>query len=351
VAIRWLKRYAMDSVSDLRIREIAAEGKVDYISGKKVAIIGAGPAGLTAAFDLISKGHEVTVFEALDKPGGMTRYGIPEYRLPYDRLDADVAVITSLGVKIQYNTRIGQDISISELERNYDAVLVAIGLQQGRSTRIPGSDHKQVKKAVELLRKITQGKAFNIPQSAVVIGGGNVAMDIARSLARLQKENYGEVRITLTALEDFDHFLADAEEIKEAREEGIEILDSRGPKQCVTNDKGQLSGLVTLRVISIFDDDGRFAPSYDDSDEQVHPADMVIEAIGQMTDISLFGDELTERLEWNRGRLKVEQDGRSSEPWLWSAGDMVFGPDVVHAVADGHRVAASIEKHLATPGS
>jgi glutamate synthase (NADPH/NADH) small chain len=108
---------------------------------------------------------------------------------------------------------------------------------------------------------------------------------------------------------------------------------------------------VTLRVISIFDDDGRFAPSYDDSDEQVHPADMVIEAIGQMTDISLFGDELTERLEWNRGRLKVEQDGRSSEPWLWSAGDMVFGPDVVHAVADGHRVAASIEKHLATPGS
>ncbi len=351
VAIRWLKRYAMDSVSDLRIREIAAEGKVDYISGKKVAIIGAGPAGLTAAFDLISKGHEVTVFEALDKPGGMTRYGIPEYRLPYDRLDADVAVITSLGVKIQYNTRIGQDISISELERNYDAVLVAIGLQQGRSTRIPGSDHKQVKKAVELLRKITQGKAFNIPQSAVVIGGGNVAMDIARSLARLQKENYGEVRITLTALEDFDHFLADAEEIKEAREEGIEILDSRGPKQCVTNDKGQLSGLVTLRVNSIFDDDGRFAPSYDDSDEQVHPADMVIEAIGQMTDISLFGDELTERLEWNRGRLKVEQDGRSSEPWLWSAGDMVFGPDVVHAVADGHRVAASIEKHLATPGS
>ncbi|MEA2079276.1 MAG: 4Fe-4S binding protein, partial [Pseudomonadota bacterium] len=141
VAIRWLKRYAMDSVSDLRIREIAAEDKVDYISGKKIAIIGAGPAGLTAAFDLIRKGHEVTVFEALDKPGGMTRYGIPEYRLPYDRLDADVAVITSLGVKIHYNTRIGQDISIGELEKNYNAVLVAIGLQQGRSTRIPGSDH------------------------------------------------------------------------------------------------------------------------------------------------------------------------------------------------------------------
>ncbi|MEN8801115.1 MAG: FAD-dependent oxidoreductase [Thiogranum sp.] len=351
VAIRWLKRYAMDSVSDLRIREIAAEDKVDYISGKKVAIIGAGPAGLTAAFDLIRKGHEVTVFEALDKPGGMTRYGIPEYRLPYDRLDADVAVITSLGVKIQYNTRIGRDIGINKLEQNHDAVLIAIGLQQGRSTRIPGSDHKQVKKAVNLLRKITEGKTFDIPRTAAVIGGGNVAMDIARSLARLQKEKYGEIRITVTALEDFEHFLADAEEIREAREEGIEILDSRGPKQCVIDDNGQLSGLITMHVVSIFDDDGRFAPRYDDSDEQLHPAEMVIEAIGQMTDISLFGEKLTERLEWNRGRLKVDKDGRSSEPWLWSAGDMVFGPDVVHAVADGHRVAASIEKHLAASGS
>ena len=340
----------MDSVADLRIREIAAEGKFDYISGKRIAIIGAGPAGLTAAFDLIRKGHEVTLFEALDKPGGMTRYGIPEYRLPYDRLDADVAVITSLGVKIQYNTRIGQDISIAELERDYDAVLVAIGLQKGRSTRIPGSDHKQVKKAVNLLRKTTEGKTFNIPHSAVVIGGGNVAMDIARSLARLQKEQYGDIRMTVTALEDFEHFLADAEEIKEAREEGIEILDSRGPKQCVIDDNSRLTGLVTLRVVSIFDEDGRFAPLYDDSDERTHGADMVIEAIGQMADISLFGDELIERLEWNRGRLKVDQDGRSSEPWLWSAGDMVSGPDVVHAVADGHRVAASIEKHLAAPG-
>ena len=352
VAIRWLKRYAMDSVADLRIREIAAEGKVNYISGKKVAIIGAGPAGLTAAFDLIRKGHEVTVFEALDKPGGMTRYGIPEYRLPYDRLDADVAVITSLGVKIQYNTRIGQDISITELERDYDAVVVAIGLQKGRSTRIPGSDHEQVKKAVDLLRKITEGKAFDIPQSAAVIGGGNVAMDIARSLARMQREEYGTVRITVTALEDFDHFLADSEEIKEAREEDIEILDSRGPKQCVVDDSGRLTGLLTLRVMSIFDDDGRFAPRYDDSDEQLHAADMVIEAIGQMTDISLFGDELTERLEWNRGRLKVDQEGRCSEAWLWSAGDMVSGPDVVHAVADGHRVAASIDNYLAArPGA
>jgi glutamate synthase (NADPH/NADH) small chain len=347
VAIRWLKRYAMDAVSDERVREIAAEGKVDYITGKKVAIIGAGPAGLTAAYDLVKQGHEVTVFEALDKPGGMTRYGIPEYRLPYDRLDADVEVITSVGVTIQYNTPIGKDITMADLERDYDAVIVAIGLQQGRSTRIPGSDHAQVRKAVSLLRKITLDEEFEIPRSAVVIGGGNVAMDIARSLARKQKMAYGEVRMTVAALEDFEHFLADPEEIRESREEGIELLESRGPKECMINGDGQLTGLVTLGVISIFDADGRFAPRYDETDERIHDADMVIEAIGQMTDVSLFGDELTERLEWNRGRLQVDENGRTSESWLWSAGDMVNGPDVIHAVADGHRVSASIEEYLA----
>jgi glutamate synthase (NADPH/NADH) small chain len=351
VAIRWLKRYAMDAVPDARIREIAAEGKVDYLSGKKVAIIGAGPAGLTTAFDLVRKGHEVTVFDALDKPGGMTRYGIPEYRLPYDRLDADVGVITSLGVKIHYNTRVGQDISMDELERNYDAVVVAVGLQQGRSTRVPGADHPDVRKAVSLLRMITLGEQFYIPPSAVVIGGGNVAMDIARSLARLQKQLHGTVDVTACALEDFEHFLADTDEVREAREEGVRILDSRGPKRVVIDANGYLTGLVTLGVISIFDEAGRFAPRYDDSDEQLHPCTMVIEAIGQASDVSLFGSALTERLEWNRGRLRIDANGRTSEPWLWSAGDMVAGPDVVHAVADGHRVAASIEQYFARSGS
>ena len=346
VAIRWLKRYAMDAVSDQRVREIAAEGKVDYLTGRKVAIIGAGPAGLTAAFDLVKRGHEVTVFEALEKPGGMTRYGIPEYRLPYDRLDADIGVITSLGVEIRCNTRVGKDVTMEQLREGYDAVLIALGLQMGRSTRIPGSDHPRVRRSVELLRMITEGEKFDIPRSAVVIGGGNVAMDIARSLARLQRQVYDQVRVTVTALEDFDHFLADPEEVKEAREEGVEILDSRGPKACVVDEQGELQGLTTLGVLSIFDDQGRFAPRYDEADERFHPGEMVVEAIGQMADTSLLGDALTEQLAWNRGRLRVDEAGRTSLPWLWAAGDMVNGPDVVHAVADGHRVAASIQAVL-----
>jgi glutamate synthase (NADPH/NADH) small chain len=346
VAIQWLKRYAMDSVSDERVKEIAAETKVDYISSKKIAIIGAGPAGLTTAYDLALKGHEVKVFEALAKPGGMTRYGIPEYRLPYDRLDADVEVITSVGVVIEYNKRIGDEINMADLERDYDAVLVAIGLQQGRSTRIAGSDNPQVISSVSLLRSITNNEAFEIPQRVVVIGGGNVAMDIARSLARKQKHEYGTVQVTLAAMEDFDHFLADEVEVKESREEGVVLLESRGPTACKLDEAGKLTGLVTLGVTSIFDEQGRFAPKYNQDDEQFYPADMVVEAIGQSSDVTFFGDELTERLEWNKGRLQIDENGRTSQAWLWSAGDMVNGPDVIHAVADGHRVSASIEEFL-----
>ncbi len=347
VAIRYLKRYAMDAVGDDRVKAIAAEGKADFPTGRNIAVIGAGPAGLTAAFDLIRKGHKVDVFEAMDKAGGMTRYGIPRYRLPADRLDADVAVITSLGVRVHYGTRIGVDLSMTVLERDYDAVLLALGLHDSRSTRIPGSDHAGVRSAIDLLSRIARGETLDLPGSVVVIGGGNVAMDIARSLARLQKQAVGKVDVTVVALEDFRHFLADADELKEAREEDVRIFDSRGPKQVLLDENGDLAGLATLGVVSIFDEDGRFAPKYDPADEAEFPAELIVEAIGQTTNLDLFDDQLMERLEWNRGRLAIDERGQTSQPWLWSAGDMVHGPDVVHAVADGHRVADGIDAYLA----
>ncbi|MCP5351866.1 MAG: FAD-dependent oxidoreductase [Chromatiales bacterium] len=346
VAIRWLKRYAMDRVSPAKVKKIAAKGKARKKTGRKIAIVGAGPAGMTAAFDLIKQGHAVTVFEALDQAGGMTRYGIPYYRLPSDMLQRDVDMIVSLGVEMRYGTRVGTDVTMAELGQDYDAVVLALGLQLGRSTRIPGADHAQVRAAVDLLRRVAAGEHIDVPDKAVVIGGGNVAMDIARTLARLQKQQHGAVGMTVCALEDFAHFLADPEEIKEAGEEGIEIVDARGPRHCVIDDGGALVGLCTWKVLSIFDDQHRFAPKFDESDERIHEAAMVVEAIGQMTDTSLLGDALTEELEWNRGRMKVDADGRTSVPWLWAAGDCVNGPDVVHAVADGHRVAASIHAML-----
>jgi glutamate synthase (NADPH/NADH) small chain len=271
VSIRWLKRYAMDQLDHDSIKRIAHKNRVDTPSGKTVAIVGAGPAGLTAAWDLAMQGHAVTVLEALPGAGGMTRYGIPAYRLPYQRIDDDVDVIASLGVEIRYNTRIGSDLSMADLQRDYDAVVLAIGLHRSRSTRIPGSDHAQVRGAIDLLRmiRLEEGKPFpepfDVPRSAVIIGGGNTAMDIARSLARLQLNAHGSSNIILTALEQLDKFLADPVEIREAGEEGVTILDARGPKQVVI-EGGELKGLKTLGVVSIFDENGRFAPKYDEAD-------------------------------------------------------------------------------------
>lgn len=344
IAIRWLKRHITDQVPFERYRDIV--GDPAPATGKKVAIIGAGPAGLTAAFDLARMGHAVTVFEADAAAGGMTRYGIPEYRLPYEALDRDVELIVSMGVKIHYNCRIGVDKTMDQLRGEHDAVVLAIGLQQGRQTRIPHSDHEKVYRAIDLLHKITANESFELPHCAVVIGGGNVAMDIARSLARMQKQQYGQVDVVVTALEEQQHFMADPDEIKEALEEGIVIRDSCGPQGCEIDAHGKLVGLKTWKVLSIFDQSHRFAPVYDEAGETIHACDTVIEAIGQFADTSLLGDALTEQLEWNRGRIQIDADGRTSEPWLWSAGDCVAGPDVVHAVADGHRVAASIHATL-----
>ncbi len=345
IAIRWLKRYALDSVPHARVRKIVAEGKAPRKTGRSVAIIGAGPAGLTAAFDLARDGHAVTILEALARPGGMMRYGIPEYRLPYSRLDEDVDIIVSMGVEIRCNTRIGEDITMAELENTYDAVLLATGMHVGRSTRVPGSGHKQVCIAVDLLRRLTEGEEFPVPRQVVVIGGGNVAMDIARSLARLQRRVHGRIDVTLTALEAEHDMLADADEIREAREEGIAIYPGRGPKAVVV-EEGALRGLDTVRCVAVFDEQHRFHPRYDEGDTRFYPADMVVEAIGQAADLRFLGEALTESLEWERGRIRVERDGRTSVPWLWAAGDLVEGPDVIHAVAAGHRVAASINEVL-----
>jgi len=343
IAIRWLKRHITDQVPHERYRAIV--GNPAPATGKRVAIIGAGPAGLTAAYDLAMKGHQVAIYEGLPQPGGMIRYGIPEYRLPYNTIDDEVGVITSLGVEIHYNTWVGRDISMQQLERDNDAVIVANGLQLGRSTRIPGSDHAQVVSAIDLLRKITLGESFDIPNRAVVIGGGNVAMDIARSLLRLQKICGSEVDITVTTLEPREQMTADPDEIKEAEEEGVVILNGRGPRQCIV-DNQVLSGLETVCCVSVFDEQGRFHPQYDDTDMCVYGADLVVEAIGQEPNNDFLGEELTERLEWERGRLKIDEHGRTSESWLWAAGDAVEGPDVIHAVAGGHRVANSIHLHL-----
>lgn len=344
IAIRWLKRHIVDTVPMARRLELVGGAKP--ANGRRVAIVGAGPGGLTAAYDLAREGCAVTVFEALAAPGGMMRYGIPEYRLPYDALDRDIAVIQAMGVEIRCNMRVGRDVALEDLRRDHDAVVLAIGLQMGRGTRIPGSEGPGVEKAVDLLRRITAGEDVPVPERVVVIGGGNVAFDIARSMARLQKAKHGRVGVTLTALEDRAHFLADAEELIEGAEEGVEILDRRGPQEVMRDASGAVTGLRSWGVRAIFDDQGRFAPAYDAADEQLHDGALVIEAIGQMADVSLLGAELTEALDWTRGRIAIDAGFHTSEPWLFAVGDAVKGPDVINAVADGHRVAQSVMERI-----
>jgi glutamate synthase (NADPH/NADH) small chain len=343
ISIRWLKRYIADQVPTSKYAEVLRQDSVEQ-NGKKVAIVGAGPAGLSAAYYLRQLGYSVTIFEKLIAAGGMMRYGIPEYRLPYDQIDKDVDYILAQGVDIKYNTEIGKDIAFEKLEQDFNAVYVATGLHSGRSTRVPGSDHAMVFQAIDLLRKITLGEPIEVAEKVVVIGGGNVAMDITRSMARLQKIKYGKVNVIATALESEDKMPADREEIVEAREENAVINPGWGPREIVV-ENNTVKGLKVVRCLSVFDETGRFNPSFDEADTNFFEADMVVESIGQGADLGFIPASYMEKLEKDpRGRIKVDPHTyQSSLEWLFMGGDIIEGPDVIHGVANGHKAAKGID--------
>jgi glutamate synthase (NADPH) small chain len=288
IAIRWLKRHIMDQVSFEQCKEIV--GGPGPATGKKIAIIGAGPAGLTAAFDLGKLGHAVTVYEALDQPGGMTRWGIPEYRLPYDVIDQDVDVIRSVGVDIRCNVKIGRDITLDQL-RSRKRCRAAGDRPAGRSA----DPHSQfgARKGVPRRRSAAEDHRRRVVRTAALRGGdrrrqrrhGHRPLPGAHA-----KQQFGRVDVVVTALEDQQHFMADPDEIKEALEEGVVIRDKCGPQGCEIDAGGKLIGLKTWKVLSIFDEKKRFAPSYDPADETIHACDTVIEAIGQFADTALLGE-------------------------------------------------------------
>ena len=345
LSIRWLKRYIADQVESSDYKRILGTDGIDN-NGKKIAIIGSGPAGLSAAHYLALMGYSVKIFEQFAQAGGMMRYGIPEYRLPYDQIDKDINYILSLGVDIQYNTKIGKDISLKELHKQYDAVFAGTGLHLGRSTRIPGTDHKHVYQAIELLNKITEGKEIHVAEKVVVIGGGNVAMDITRSLARLQNQKYGKVQMIATALESEKNLPADLEEIVEAREEKAFVNPGWGPKEIEIKD-GKITGLKVVKCLSIFDDEGRFNPKFDEQNKNFFEADMIVESIGQGMDIGYITEDIKKDLEFGpRGRITVDEYFQSGAEWLFIGGDIIQGPDVIHGIANGHKAAIGIDKFL-----
>lgn len=343
IAIRWLKRYAVDNLPVSKIKEMNADF-LESPKKKDIAIIGGGPAGLSAAYYLSLMGYNITIYEKDEKAGGVMRYGIPAYRLPHKALDRDISVIKNLGVTIKTGVEIGKDITLDKIKEKADAVLLATGFPEGATTRLDNIMEKGYR-SVEILADVKSGKEVPLEDSIIVIGGGNVAFDVGRSLAREQRKKYGKVNITLTCLEKEGEMLADDEEINEGIEEGLTIIPGRSPVEVLTDDSDNVIGLLTHECVSIFDEKGRFNPTVNKDNIIEIKGKMIVEAIGQRPNYDYLG-ELKDKLEIVRGKIITDELGGTGIDWLFAAGDIVHGPDIIHGIADGHRAARAVDEYL-----
>jgi len=352
-------------------------------TARRVAVVGAGPSGLAAAHDLALRGYSVTVFDAGDEPGGMMRFGIPEYRLPRQLIRAEIDKILALGVTLQSRTPLSPTFGLAELrQQGFEAVFLAVGVSRGRDLEAPGVDKDGVVKAVDYLLNINRGYRMDLGRRVVVIGGGFVAFDAARTAWRIAKEGEqeppplesgadarvqealdsaraamrgGASDVTIVSLEDFDEMpvlrtTQGHEEFEEARREGIRFLTRRGPRRFIGN--GRLEAVELRAVCSVFDADGRFSPVYDDGDLEVLEADACILAIGQRADLSFLkpadGVALTPG-----GTIRVDPATlATSAAGVYAGGDVAFGPrNLIEAIANGKRAARSIHEYLDTAAS
>lgn len=338
IAICYLKRFVTEKVGYIGGQPWFKP--VPKTKGKKVAVIGSGPSGLTAAHDLARLGYEVVIYERQDNPGGMLRYGILNYRLPEEVLDSDIRNILALGITLKTGVAIGEDIGFLELVKNYDAVLVSVGLSDSRSINIPGIDLEGVFTAIPFLQSVNTRRPMEIGREVIVIGGGNVAIDVARSARRL-----GGKKVTLVCLESEDEMPAHDWEIEDTREEGIEIKCSWGPDRLVGKD-GRVAGLAFKRCNCVFDEQGRFSPKFDEGVTTVFPCDTAILAIGQAGNLKFLdgsGIKLNER----RQLVLDPRTMQTSIPSVFASGEIATGPGAaIQAVASGHNVARSINAYL-----
>ena len=274
------------------------------------------------------------------------RVGVPKYRLPDDAIDRDVEHILSLGAELRLNTRVGKDISLKKLHDRFDAVFISTGLHLGRPLGFDAEKLSLVRQSIDLLREFRLTGDIPTAKRVAIIGGGNVAMDIARTMARLQKQRYGKVHVVLASLETRDIMPADEEEIVESQEEGIEIHPGWGPADILTEGE-RVTGIEFKRCTQGFDEEHRFSPRFDESDRITFEVDMVGESVGQGSDTSYIAKEFADLLETTpRRQVKVSEEGQTSLPWLFAGGDIVHGPDAIHAIADGHAAARGIDRYL-----
>ncbi len=375
IAIRALKRfvtekYGVEAGAGKTWLDVAAAPTIDRT--ESIGIVGGGPAGMACAHDLRRHGYKVTVYEATAQLGGMMKLGIPEYRLDRTLLQNELDAIVELGVEVHYHTKLGRDVSFDELRRRHDAVFLAIGATLGRGLDIEGHESDGVLKAIEFLINVNQGFEVEVGERVVVIGGGDVAMDAARSAlraaayeeARLASDyedadarssmteaidvarsaaRSGAQKITVISLESEEEMPASPFELEEARHEDITFVHRRGPAR-VLADNGRVTGLETIGVLSVFDENGRFSPEFDDTDRVVHEADTVILAIGQAIDLDALGADGPEISP--RRTIQVDAEtGATSLEGVWAGGDAAKGPrTLIDAIADGRRTAADIHK-------
>lgn len=378
IAIRALKRFVTEKYGPEAGRNslwATVDSRSASYKGKSVAVVGGGPASLACAHDLLLQGYDVSLYEATNRLGGMMVLGIPEYRLPRDLIDSEIQGIVDLGLDVHLGVRLGEDVSLDELRESNDAVFLGIGAMLGRDLNIPGHDADGVFRAVEFLLNINQGFQVDIGEKVVVIGGGNVAMDAARTALRAAAygdqaddgvETWeahpsevshpldaarsalraGATDVTIVSLESREEMPAQEFEIVEAEEENIRIFGRRGPQEIITDDQGKVAGLRTVGVASVFDEEGRFSPQFDEDDVAEYEADTVILAIGQAIDLEALGEHGPE-VSPRRTIATDPETFRTSLPDVWAGGDAAFGPRLlITAIAEGRSAASSIHATL-----
>lgn len=344
VAIDEVKRFLAERDLKAETRYIPKKTIPSLKGGfdEKIAIIGAGPAGLSCAYYLALTGYKPTIFEKNEEPGGMLRYGIPSYKLEKDLLAAEIDVIRELGVEIRCGVEIGKDITIEELrEQGYRGFYVAIGCQRGRKPGITGENAKGAYAAVDFLREAGAKESFALEGDVVVVGGGNVAIDAARISSRCV-----DAKISMFCLEQREDMPASKEEIAEALEEGIELNCGWGPKEVLEED-GKVAGVVFKKCIRVLDEQGRFSPEYDEEQTVTISCKHVIFSVGQAIEWGNMLDNLDLKRRPNGGALADKLTYQTSEPDIFVGGDVYTGPRfAIDAIAAGREGAISLHRYV-----
>lgn len=344
VAINEVKRFIAERDLNAETRFIPKKTIPSLKGGfkEKIAIIGAGPAGLSCAYFLALTGYKPTIFEKNAEPGGMLRYGIPSYKLEKDLLAAEIDVIRQLGVEIRCGVEVGKDVTIEDLrEQGYKGFYAAIGCQRGRKPGISGENAEGAYTAVDFLRKAGGSESFPLEGDVVVVGGGNVAIDAARVSSRCT-----DAKISMFCLETREKMPASNEEIEEALEEGIELNCGWGPKEILEED-GHVRGVVFKKCTRVFDAQGRFSPEYDENDTVTVPCRHVIFSVGQAIDWGHMLDNLHVELRPNGGALANKLTYQTSEPDIFVGGDVYTGPKfAIDAIAAGREGAVSLHRYV-----